>query len=111
MKLPHTSKRPDQVEIKKAIIQVRTLLYIRTTRYSIRNVNDILWSFPEKLSEKRNRGDGWKWSQVKKNITDFMNSPKMQKEWRLSSGTHEGRLSSGPGSPRPRQRQQQQLKR
>ncbi len=92
MKLPHTSKRPAQVEIKTAIIQVRVLTYMRTTPHSIRTVEDILWSFPEKFNEQKDhRGfKKWKWSQIKGRITKFMCSPKMAKEWRLSSSAHEG---------------------
>jgi len=90
MKTPHTSKRPPQVEIPLSVIHERTREYMQTTPHSIRNVNDILWSFPEKLAEKRNQGDGWKWSQVKKGISDYMNSEKMNTAWRLSSPAHEG---------------------
>ncbi len=92
MKLPHTSKRPEQVEIKTAIIQVRTLTYMRTTPHSIRSVEDILWSFPEKYNEQKDhRGfKKWKWSMIKRHITRFMISPKMAKEWRLSLSAHDG---------------------
>jgi hypothetical protein len=80
------SARPPQLEIKAAIIQVRVLTYMRTTRHSIRNLDEILWSFPERYNAPRNNPAGkWEWSQVKRIISNFMASPKMKKEWYLSS--------------------------
>lgn len=87
------SKRPPQIEIKAAIIQVRTLTYMRTTHHSIRTAEDVLWSFPEKYNAPRNNPAGkWEWSEVKRQISCYI-MDYLSKEWVQTS-------SGRPGTPK-----------
>jgi hypothetical protein len=82
-------QRPPQVEIKTAIIRVRTKIYCRTTRHSIISVEDILWSFPEKDRQKINDPNRWQWSNTKRIISRTMNRD-MKGEWELCTTSRPG---------------------
>jgi hypothetical protein len=77
------------VEIHLAIIRARTKIYCRTTRHTITSVEDILWSFPEKFTQKTNDPDRWKWSEVKRHISRTMTTD-MAGEWELCTTSRPG---------------------
>jgi hypothetical protein len=83
------SQRTPMVEIHLAIIRTRTKIYCRSTLKSIITVEDILWSFPEKYSQKQNDREKWKWSEVKRHISRTMNVD-MAGEWELNSTSRPG---------------------
>ena len=72
--------RTPQIEIQHNEVKARVREYLRTTPKSILSVDDILWFFPERQSQKKNDPEKWKWLSIKQTISNFMRE-EMIAEW------------------------------
>ena len=82
---PHTcTPKNPQVLMSETQVRDRVAAYLQTCRKSIITSEDILWSFPEMISEPTNGRNRWKWCAVKRSIT-FTLQEVYSQEWQQDS--------------------------